>query len=101
MMKLIETNLQQIFELCRKHNVKTLSVFGSILTDRFNSESDVDLLVDFDSKINHHNYADNFFEFYYALRTLLKRDVDLVDATAIKNPYFKEELNETKRLIYG
>lgn len=100
-MNLIEKNLQQICELCRKHNVKTLSVFGSILTDRFNSNSDIDLLVDFDSKINHHNYADNFFELYYALRSLLDREVDLVDATAIKNPYFKEELNETKHLIYG
>ncbi|MDE6317226.1 MAG: nucleotidyltransferase domain-containing protein [Muribaculaceae bacterium] len=45
-MKLIEINLQHIFDLCRKHKVKTLSVFGSILTDRFNEGSDVDLLVD-------------------------------------------------------
>lgn len=46
-MKLIELNLQQIFELCKLHNVKSLSVFGSILTDRFNDSSDVDMLVDF------------------------------------------------------
>ncbi|WP_305482027.1 nucleotidyltransferase family protein, partial [Paramuribaculum intestinale] len=47
-MKLIELNLQRILDLCRKHKVKTLSVFGSILTDRFNDQSDVDLLVDFE-----------------------------------------------------
>ena len=46
-MKLIELNLEKIYELCRKYKVKTLSVFGSILTDRFNDDSDVDLLVTF------------------------------------------------------
>lgn len=46
-MKLIELNLQRILDPCRKHKVKILSVFGSILTDRFNEQSDVDLLVDF------------------------------------------------------
>ncbi|MDE6418807.1 MAG: nucleotidyltransferase domain-containing protein, partial [Duncaniella sp.] len=43
-MKLIELNLQQIFDLCRRYRVKTLAVFGSILTDRFTERSDVDLL---------------------------------------------------------
>lgn len=100
-MRLIEINLQQIYTLCQTHKVKTLSVFGSILTNRFNNDSDVDLLVDFNSDINHNNYADNFFNFYYALKSLLGRDIDLVDYSAIKNPYFKEEIEETKRVIYG
>ena len=100
-MKLIELNLQRILDLCRKHKVKTLSVFGSILTDKFNDQSDVDLLVDFDEEITYHNYADNFFELYHALRNLFGRDVDLVDASSVKNPYFKEELDETKQMIYG
>lgn len=100
-MKLIELNMQQIYELCQAHNVKTLSVFGSILTNRFDDDSDVDLLVDFNSEITHNNYADNYFNFYYALKSLLGRDVDLVDYSSIKNPYFKEEIEETHREIYG
>lgn len=100
-MKLIEVNLKRIFDLCRTYKVKTLAVFGSILTDRFNDRSDVDLLVNFNHEINHNNYADNYIDFYNALKGLLGRDVDLVDETAIKNPYFKEEIDETKRLIYG
>ncbi len=48
-MKLIELNMQRIIDLCLKHKVKTLAVFGSILTDRFNDQSDVDLLVNFDT----------------------------------------------------
>ncbi len=100
-MKLIELNMQRIIDLCRKHRVKTLAVFGSILTDRFNDQSDVDLLVDFDEEITYHNYADNFFDLYHALRNLFGREVDLVDASSVKNPYFKEELDETKQMIYG
>ena len=47
-MDLIAQNKQQITDLCRLHRVKSLFVFGSILTDRFNDHSDVDLLVDFE-----------------------------------------------------
>lgn len=100
-MYLIHDNIQKLFALCRKYKVKKLYVFGSILTPRFNEHSDVDLLVDFNSEIDHNTYADNYFDFYHALKSLFGRDVDLVDETAVKNPYFKEELNETKLLIYG
>ncbi len=54
-MKLIELNLQRIFDLCKLHKVRTLSVFGSILTDRFNEQSDVDLLVDFET-VDHEKF---------------------------------------------
>lgn len=100
-MHLITSNLQKLFALCRQYKVSKLYAFGSILTPRFNDESDVDILVNFSPEINHDNYADNFFDLYYALRALFGREVDLVDERAVKNPYFKEELDETKRLIYG
>ena len=46
-MKLIENNIQKIVALCKKYKVNKLFVFGSILTDRFNDDSDVDLVVSF------------------------------------------------------
>jgi len=100
-MKLIELNLHRIKELCRIHKVKSLAVFGSILTDRFNDNSDVDLLVDFNQEIDYKNYSDNFFGLYYAFKNLFGREIDLVDISTVKNPYFKEELEETKCVIYG
>ena len=100
-MHLINDNLQKLIALCKKHKVRKLYAFGSILTSRFNDQSDVDILVDFNSEIDHDTYADNYFDFYYALSSLFGRDVDLVDESAVKNPYFKEELEETKHLIYG
>lgn len=100
-MKLIELNISKITELCKKYRVKSLAVFGSILTERFNDKSDVDLLVNFDDDVNYHTYEENFFGLYNGLKSLFGREVDLVDETAVKNKYFKEELDETKHLIYG
>lgn len=101
-MKLIELNLQRIFDLCRQHRVKTLAVFGSILTDRFNDNSDVDLLVDFEP-IEHDkfDYVDNYFGLRDALEHLFKRKVDLIEEKGLRNKYFIANVNRTKQLIYG
>lgn len=99
-MKLIEMNLEKIAALCRKYKVAKLWVFGSILTPRFNDDSDVDFSVVF-----HYDEIPDlfltFFDFIDDLQLLLGRKVDLIDETAIKNPYFQTELDSTKRLIYG
>ena len=100
-MHIITDNIHKLFALCQQHKVRKLYAFGSILTPRFNERSDVDILVDFNSEIDHNNYADNYIDFYHALKSLFGRDVDLVDESSVKNPYFKEELEETKYLIYG
>ena len=101
-MKLIELNLQRIFELCRLHKVKTLSVFGSILTDRFNDASDVDLLVNFDTSDHEKwDYVANYFDFQEELEKLFGRKVDLVVEKGLKNKYFIQNINRTKQLIYG
>lgn len=101
-MKLIELNIDKIIELCKKFHVRKLWVFGSILTNRFNDKSDVDLCVDFDkSKVDLFDYADNFFDFQYALEDLLGRRIDITEDSAVRNRYFRQELDETRKLIYG
>ena len=101
-MKLIELNLQRIIDLCRKHKVKTLAVFGSILTDRFNDQSDVDLLVNFDTTDHEKwDYVTNYFDFQEALEKIFGRKVDLVVEKGLKNKYFIANVNRTKQVIYG
>lgn len=101
-MKLIELHLKEIFDLCRKHRVKTLSVFGSILTDRFNDQSDVDLLVNFDTTDHEKwDYVTNYFDFQEALESIFGRKVDLIVEKGLKNKYFIQNVNRTKQLIYG
>lgn len=100
-MKLIELNLDKIIELCKKYRVKTLSVFGSILTDRFNDESDVDFSVKFLPEKDPLVSGENFMDLYMALEDLIGRRIDLVSEDNLRNKYFIEELQETKQLIYG
>ena len=100
-MKLITDNLQQIIALCKKHGVKALYVFGSILTSRFNETSDVDFSATFHHDADPVKAGENFMSFYIGLQDLMGRRIDLVDEDYIRNPFFKEELAETKQLIYG
>ena len=101
-MKLIELNLQHILDLCRKHKVKTLAVFGSILTDRFNDQSDVDLLVDFEP-VDHDrfDYVSNYFDLKDSLEQLFNRKVDLIEYGKNLNTIFKALVDKKKQLIYG
>ncbi len=99
-MKLIRRNIDQIIALCEKHKVRELCVFGSVLTDHFNKNSDVDFTVVFD-KSAVGDYFTNYFDFKFSLEALLHRDVDLIEYDAIRNPLFKEEVDQTKQAIYG
>ncbi len=77
-------------------------VFGSALTRRFNKNSDIDFTVVFDKgNLDPLEYGADYFDLKFALEDLLQRDMDLVEYNAIRNPYFKAELDQTKQLIYG
>ena len=94
--------MQRIIDLCLKHKVKILAVFGSILTDRFNDQSDVDLLVNFDTTDHEKwDYVTNYFDFKEALEKVFGRKVDLVMEKELKNKYFIANVNRTKQMIYG
>jgi predicted nucleotidyltransferase len=99
-MQVLNTYKNQIADLCKKYNVKKLYAFGSVLRSDFNKTSDIDLVVDFDD-VPLKTYADNYFDFIYKLEDLFRRKVDLIENKAIKNPYFKEEVDKNKVLIYG
>jgi predicted nucleotidyltransferase len=89
-----------IKKLCEQHSVKRLYAFGSVLTERFNDDSDIDLIVDFEP-LDLHQYADNYFNFKLALEDTLKRAVDLLEEKAIRNPYFRESVENQRQLIYA
>ena len=99
-MKLIQRNMAQIIALCEKHKVKELCVFGSVLTEKFNKNSDVDFTVVF-NKAAVGDYFTNYFDLKFALEELLHRDVDLIEYEAIHNPLFKKEVDYTKQTLYG
>ena len=99
-MTLLQSYNKDIFKLCARHKVKSLYAFGSVLTNRFNEHSDVDLIVDF-YPLDLTQYADNYYDLKFSLEYTLRRSVDLLEYQAIKNPYFKKNLQEQRQLIYG
>jgi predicted nucleotidyltransferase len=96
----IERYKRRISNLCRQNDVKTLYAFGSVLTDKFNEKSDVDLIVNIDSS-NPLDYADKYFNLKFAMQDLLNRPVDLLEEKAVKNPYLRREIDNTKKIIYA
>jgi uncharacterized protein len=97
----IEEHRAELAELCRRHYVLRLSLFGSATRDDFDPQrSDLDFLVDFAS-LPPGQYADAFFGLLESLERLFERQVDLVVASAIRNPYFRQSIDQTKTLLYA
>jgi len=99
-MKLITLNIDTIKALCDKYHVKTLFAFGSVARDELKPSSDIDLVVDIDS-VDPLSYSDNYFGLKFQLEQLLKRHIDLLELRAIKNQYLKQNIEDTKVLVYG
>ena len=99
-MSIIELNKQNIIDICQKHKVKTLAVFGSVLTDRFCDDSDIDFVVDF-TDVDERDYAGNYLEMQEALQNLLGREIDLLENKAIRNSILLQTINDSKQVIYG
>lgn len=99
-MKLIQKHRDKIIILCKKHLVKELYAFGSVLTPSFSKESDVDFLVRF-GNVNRLDYFDNYMDLKEALENLLKRSVELLETQTLKNPILKRSIKRNKHIIYG
>lgn len=98
----INSYLPLIISLFEKHKIKDAYLFGSVITDKFDEEkSDVDFLVNFIDDIDPLEKGELLWSLRFSLEDNLKRPVDLITETSLKNPYFIEEINETKIKIYG
>lgn len=99
-MRLIQKHINKIKDLCDRHYVDELYVFGSVLTNKFKKESDIDLLVKF-SGLDALEYFDNYMDFKENLERLFSRKIDLVEVQTLKNPILKRSIDRDKTRIYG
>jgi len=74
--------------------------FGSVCTDKFNNNSDIDFLISFED-ISYEQYTDNYFDLHYKLQDLFNRRIDLLTENSLSNPYFINGVDRTKQLIYA
>ncbi|MBI5711590.1 MAG: nucleotidyltransferase family protein [Candidatus Eisenbacteria bacterium] len=93
----IELPLGRIALLCRHHHIRRLAVFGSILTDEFRPESDVDMLVEFEPG---RTPGLGFFSIQRELSELIGRPVDLNTPQDLSR-YYRDEVLAQARPIYA
>lgn len=84
----------EIRELCRRYHVVRLELVGSAANRRFVPDrSDLDFLVEF-AHLAPAQYASAFLEFKQNLEALFDRPVDLIVGSAIRNPYFRQSIEQ-------
>ncbi len=101
MNSLFETKRTELIDLCRRHRVRKLELFGSAVGDRIRPEtSDFDFLVEFDPTPPAES-ARCYFGLLFGLQDLFGRDVDLVENAAIRNLYFHQSVAKDRVLLYA
>ena len=101
MIKLIEQHRPQLLALCRKYDVRRLDLIGSAARDDFDpGRSDLDFVVEFNN-FTVANAADRYLGLMVDLEDLFGRKVDLVSYRAIRNPYFKQVVDNTRVTLYA
>jgi uncharacterized protein len=99
---LIEQHRDAIADICRRFGVRRLEVFGSAARaiDFHPDTSDADFLVEFEPG-NGQPFLHRFFGLEAALSQLLGRPIDLVEPSAVRNPYIRASIDRAREIVYG
>ncbi len=102
MKTLSDDQVQVLRDLCGRHHVKRLEVFGSATdSERFDvGKSDIDFVVEFE-ELSPGDHADAYFGLVRDLELTFGRTVDLVERRAIRNPFFLQAIEDTCELLYA
>lgn len=83
----VEKQRSNIAAICKELKIKRFYIFGSVLTDTFSDDSDIDILISFIDNISVEEYANNYFLLHYRLKELFNKEVDVVTERTLTNPY--------------
>jgi len=97
---LLSDKLEPLRALCDRYGVERLELFGSAAKGTFDPRtSDIDLIAHFRNR-RQGDYAARFLAFAEAAEALLQRPVDLLTEAMISNPYFKQDVDESRTTLY-
>ena len=99
---LLKVSKEKISEFCRKWEVKELALFGSVLTEKFREDSDIDILVAFKEDVDHSLF--DLVHMQDELKQIFGREVDLVSRRGIessRNYLRKEAILSTAEAVYA
>lgn len=98
---ILEIKALELREICRRRQVQRLLLFGSAARGSFDpASSDLDFLVQF-PKLSPAQHAECYFSLQEDLEQLFGRPVDLVEPEPIRNPYFRQAVEQSQELIYA
>ncbi len=98
---MITAKLDEVADLCRRHHVRRLDLFGSGANGRFDpGRSDLDFIAEWEPAAP--KTLATYFDLRDDLAALFDRDIDLLDARVkLENPYFAENVAESRQTIYA
>lgn len=99
--KNIKIPLEKIKAFCIRWQIREFAIFGSVLREDFNTNSDIDVIVQFNS--NAHPTFTTLEDMEAELATIFNREVDLVTRDGIENSrnYLRrQEILNSARVIY-
>ena len=100
MVAIIDSRMNELEDLCRKHRVRRLEVFGSAADGTFDPErSDIDFLVEYEEQTPNEHY-EAYFGLWEDLQALFDRKIDLVEPGTIHNPFVLRRVNESRKKVY-
>ncbi len=91
--------LDVVADLCRRWRITELALFGSILRADFRPQSDIDVLVTFAPDAAHSLW--DLAALQEELELLFNRPVDLAETRAVRNPFRRQEILRTRRVVYA
>jgi hypothetical protein len=97
---LLERHRSAVADACRRHHVRRLDAFGSVLRDDFTVGSDIDFLVEF-LPVDASGFNHPYWTLAEELEAVFGRKVDLVMISAVTNPYLADELERTRVVVYA
>ncbi len=100
MNKIITENIDKITTYCKTYKVKELYAVGSVVSDNFSNESDIDLLIEFKA-ISVAEYTDNYFILHKLFKKTFNREIDLITTKSLSNPFFIKSIESSKKLLYA
>ncbi len=97
----LKISQDELNNICKKYLIKELLLFGSVNTDKFNDESDIDLLVTFEDNTNYSLF--DVVRIQESFEKFFNRSVDLISKKAIqqsRNTFRRESILNNAKVIY-
>ncbi|MCK5842475.1 MAG: nucleotidyltransferase domain-containing protein [Candidatus Sabulitectum sp.] len=98
-MRISDNTRMLLIEFCESHGVNSLYIFGSYARNEAISSSDMDLLVEFNEKLQL-SYLD-VLKLKLELELITGTHIDLLEQNALKNPVRRKRIMNERVLLYA